>query len=63
MFLIKMALVEEIHRAEKLLDDNKVIDARSPIEAVRKIYKNVKRVRNGSIVVNHKYCYEGEIKK
>lgn len=45
-----------------LLSDNTEVEARSPIEAVRKLYRNVKRVKNGSIVVNHRYCYEGERK-
>lgn len=44
--------------------DDKVIEAKSPIEAVRKKYKNVKRVKNGGdIVVRYGrrcYCYEGE---
>lgn len=46
-----------------LLDDDKIVKARSPIEAVRKLYNNVKRVKNGNIVVNHSYCYEGTLKK
>lgn len=46
-----------------LMSDNNVITARSPIEAVRKFYRNVKRVKNGNIVVNHRYCYEGDKRK
>jgi hypothetical protein len=42
-----------------LLADDKIIEAKSPIEAVRKIYNNVKRVKNGDIVVNNRYCYIG----
>lgn len=45
-----------------LLSDDSEIIARSPIEAVRKLYRNVKRVKNGHIVVNHTYCYIGERK-
>lgn len=46
-----------------LLADDKTVEAKSPIEAVRKLYNNVKRVKNGGdIVVNGRYCYEGEIK-
>ena len=33
-----------------LMSDNNVVTARSPIEAVRKFYKNVKRVKNGNFV-------------
>lgn len=43
-----------------LLSDDKTVEAKSPIEAVRKLYNNVKRVKNGGdIVVNGSYCYEG----
>lgn len=42
-----------------LLADDKIIEAKSPIEAVRKLYNNVKRVKNGDIVVNNRYCYIG----
>lgn len=45
-----------------LLDEDKIIEAKSPIEAVRKLYNNVKRVKNGDIVVNGSYCYKGEKK-
>ena len=49
-----------------LLDDDKVIEANSPIEAVRKLYNNVKRVKNGgdiTVRVGRKvYCYYGERK-
>lgn len=46
-----------------LLADNKIIEAKSPIEAVRKLYNNAKRVKNGGdIVVNGRYCYEGKPK-
>lgn len=47
-----------------LLDEDKIIEAKSPIEAVRKLYNNVKRVKNGGdIVVNGCYCYVGDRKK
>lgn len=43
-----------------LLADDKTVEAKSPIEAVRKLYNNVKRVtKGGDIVVNGRYCYEG----
>lgn len=42
-----------------LLAEDCVVSATSPIQAVRKFYKNVKRVRNGDIVVNNTYCYMG----
>lgn len=45
-----------------LLSDNTIIEAKSSIEAVRKLYNNVKRVKNGDIVVNHRYCYIGDKK-
>ena len=46
-----------------LLADDKIIEAKSPIEAVRKLYNNVKRVKNGGdIVVNGSYCYTGDRK-
>lgn len=45
-----------------LLDEDKIIEAKSPIEAVRKLYNNVKRVKNGDIVVNNRYCYIGDKK-
>lgn len=45
-----------------LLDEDKIIETKSPIEAVRKLYNNVKRVKNGDIVVNGRYCYTGEKK-
>lgn len=46
-----------------LLGDDEIIEAKSPIEAVRKLYNNVKRVKNGGdIVVNGSYCYTGERK-
>ena len=51
-----------------LLADDKTVKAKSPIEAVRKLYKNVKRVKNGGdIVVRYNrgftaLCYEGEPK-
>ena len=45
-----------------LLDDDKIVEANSPIEAVRKLYNNVKRVKNGDIVVNRRYCYQGDKK-
>lgn len=43
-----------------LLSENKEVMAESPIKAVRLFYRNVKRVKNGHIVVNNKYCYIGE---
>lgn len=47
-----------------LLDEDKTIEADSPIQAVRKLYNNVKRVKNGGdIVVNNRYVYIGERKK
>nr|DAU19728.1 MAG TPA: hypothetical protein [Caudoviricetes sp.] len=47
-----------------LLGDDKTVEAKSPIEAVRKFYNNVKRVKNGGdIVVNSSYCYVGDRKK
>lgn len=47
-----------------LLDEDKIIEAKSPIEAVRMLYNNVKRVKNGGdIVVNASYCYVGDRKK
>lgn len=46
-----------------LLADDETVEAKSPIEAVRKLYNNVKRVKNGGdIVVNGSYCYTGERK-
>ena len=47
-----------------LLDDNNIVKADSPIQAVRKLYKNVKRnYRNtGNIVVNNRYLYDGDKK-
>lgn len=46
-----------------LLSDDSIIEADSPIKAVRKLYNNVKRVKNGGdIVVNNKYCYIGDKK-
>lgn len=46
-----------------LLGDDKIIEAKSPIEAVKKLYNNVKRVKSGGdIVVNGSYCYTGEKK-
>lgn len=46
-----------------LLADDKTVEAKSPIEAVRKLYNNVKRVKNGGdIVVNGRYCYTGDKK-
>lgn len=46
-----------------LLGDDKTVEAKSPIEAVRKFYNNVKRVKNGGdIVVNGSYCYVGDRK-
>ena len=46
-----------------LLADDKTIEAKSPIVAVRKLYNNVKRVKNGGdIVVNGRYCYIGDKK-
>ena len=45
-----------------LWDDDRIIEASSPIQAVRKIYDNVKRVKNGEIVVRCTtgvYCYIG----
>jgi hypothetical protein len=43
-----------------LLADDKTVEAKSPIEAVRKLYNNVKRVKNGGdIIVNGSYCYDG----
>lgn len=48
---------------EGLLADDTIIEAKSPIEAVRKLYNNVKRVKNGGdIVVNGSYCYTGDKK-
>lgn len=47
-----------------LLGDDKTVEAKSQIEAVRKLYNNVKRVKNGGdIVVNGRYCYTGNRKK
>ena len=43
-----------------ILSENKEVMAESSIKAVRLFYRNVKRVKNGHIVVNHKYCYIGE---
>lgn len=45
-----------------LLTANIEVMAGSPIKAVRMFYKNVKRVKNGHIVVNHRYCYIGDVK-
>lgn len=46
-----------------LLGEDKIIEAKSPIEAVKKLYNNVKRVKNGGdIVVNSRYCYTGDKK-
>lgn len=46
-----------------LLGDDETVEAKSPIEAVRKLYNNVKRVKNcGDIVVNGSYCYVGDRK-
>lgn len=46
-----------------LLADDKIIEAKAPIEAVRKLYNNVKRIKNGGdIIVNGSYCYTGEKK-
>lgn len=46
-----------------LLADDKTVEAKSPIEAVRKLYNNVKRVKNGGdIIVNGSYCYVGDRK-
>lgn len=47
-----------------LMADDTTIKADSPIQAVRKLYNNVKRnYRNtGNIVVNGKYVYDGEKK-
>lgn len=46
-----------------LLGEDKIIEAKSPIEAVRKLYNNVKRVKTGGdIVVNGSYCYVGDRK-
>ena len=45
-----------------LLSDDLIIEADSPIKAVRKLYDNVKRVKNGDIVVNGSYCYIGDKK-
>lgn len=47
---------------ENLLTANIEVMAGSPIKAVRMFYKNVKRVKNGHIVVNHRYCYIGDRK-
>lgn len=46
-----------------LMSDDVAVMANSPIEAVRKFYNNVKRVKNGDIVVNRKYCYLGDKKE
>lgn len=45
-----------------ILSENKEVMAESPIKAVRLFYRNVKRVKNGHIVVNHRYCYIGDRK-
>ena len=46
-----------------LLGEDKIIEAKSPIEAVKKVYNNVKRVKNGGkIVVNGSYWYVGDRK-
>ena len=39
-----------------LLRGDVVAEAKSPLKAVKKLYKNVRMVANGS------YCYEGEKK-
>lgn len=47
-----------------LLADDRIVEATTPIQAVRKFYDNVKRVKNGGdIVVNNRYCYEGDLKQ
>ena len=48
-----------------LMGDDKVVEAKSPIEAVRKFYDNVKRDKfcSGPIVVNNSYVYYGDRKK
>ena len=43
-----------------ILSENKEVMEESPIKAVRLLYRNVKRVKDWHIVVNHKYCYIGE---
>lgn len=46
-----------------LLGEDKIIEAKSPMAAVKKLYNNVKRVKNGGdIVVNGSYCYTGDKK-
>ena len=53
-----------------LLEADMDTDARSPIEAVRMFYDNVRRVTardekrgfRGNIVVNNTYVYDGDIK-
>ena len=46
-----------------LLGEDKIIEAKSPIEAVKKLYNNVKRVKTGGyIVVNGSYWYVGDRK-
>lgn len=48
---------------EDIFADDIIIEAKSPIESVRKLYNNVKRVKNGGdIVVNGSYCYVGDRK-
>ena len=46
-----------------LMADDTVVAAKSPIEAVRTLYDNVRRVKNGDIVVNHRFCYDGDKKR
>jgi hypothetical protein len=44
--------------------EDKIIEAKSPIEAVKKLYNNVKRVKNGGYILgNGSYWYVGDRKK
>ena len=47
-----------------LLQDDIIVLAKSPMEAVKKYYDNVRRnYKNGDIVVNNRYMYDGDKKK